>query len=157
MDIEKMLHEKEAQDLLEKRATVRLFRYWMSLRRADTTPFFRDFDPRRNPVPWEQCCLMTLNPPDQAPIFDHIGGKLWTALDKPFPYTVGAAPLPALIVDLKPKIAETSCTGSPLESAGELALPAGGKVLYRSVLLPFLGSRQALRYVLGAITYTQRA
>src|SRR5262245_42954551 len=98
---------------IERRATVRLRRYWASLRRVGTMPLFRDFDPHRNPVPWETCFLARREGGAAAPIFDHIGSALWVALDRPAPVVGSAARLPEFLEALIAQMTGVLATGEP--------------------------------------------
>src|ERR1700732_160269 len=128
-DPPRMTDQKEA---IDKRATVRLLRYWLSLRRVGVAPFFRDLDPRRNPVPWEQCFLVDAGPTGEDATFDHIGRALWVALDAPV--AVGAVDpgLPKFLRHLIADLGGALVTGEPVEKDGCESLANGDTVLYRS-------------------------
>lgn len=142
----------QAQETLERRATVRLKYYWSSLRRNGTLPSFRDFDPQRNPVAWSHCFLATHDPGCGKPVFDHVGAALWTHADPQVPnrgHRGGQLPLLLKLACADLELAWASA--EPIERSGHYNLPSGGRLLFRSILLPFL-IEPDLRYLLGAAT-----
>src|SRR5260370_23861389 len=60
----------------EHRLIIRLEDYWLSLRRCAQGPFFEDFRPLRNPVPWQNCFIAYLHGEDAEPVFDHVGASI---------------------------------------------------------------------------------
>jgi hypothetical protein len=141
------------EDVLERRATVRLTRYWSSLRNVGPAPSFRDFDPLRNPVPWENCFLVAHDPTAGDPVFDHIGVALWNEVDHSLPRIEGGRKIPFLLSGIGPDLEEAWNSGQPVEREGSHPVASGGDLLYRSVLLPFVIEKSDRRYVLGATTY----
>src|SRR5271166_3967616 len=104
----------QLDDASERRATVRLKRYWMSLRRVGIAPpAWRDFDPRLNPVPWEHCFIVTAGSTSGELLFDHIGRSLWIGL--PGPVLVGAEGhgVPAFLAQLIAHLDTVHRTGQP--------------------------------------------
>lgn len=139
-------------DALERRATVRLVNYWLSLRRSDRGCFFQDFDPYRNPISWENCFLVRIEPPSIELEVEHIGGGTIAAFfgRLPAPVPVSASDIiAARFGDPRSAVAD----GQLLKREGSLQRPDGCVVLYRSVLLPFTGAKDAASYVLGALTH----
>jgi hypothetical protein len=141
------------QEGTERRATVRLLRYWLSLRRTGIAPLFRDFDPRRNPVPWENCFLICVDPADRAVTFEHIGRGLRIGVP-PIGVVAATAPeLPSFLAELIAERDYVLATGTPAERDGRHILRDGREFLFRSILLPFLDLHQHPCYALGAVTY----
>lgn len=158
------------RDGADRRATVRLMYYWLSLRRIGTLPAFADFDPRRNPVRWEICFLLSL-PPDRDPVFEHVGEEV--APDGLPNGASNRAPNGAWAADAARSEATRRGAHAPdgllglaldgLDSVRETALPyrrdgsavRGHRlaVRYRSILLPFADLSGGLRYVLGAVSH----
>lgn len=145
--------EGEEKSGLERRATVRLVNYWMSLRRGQAAlPAFVDFDPHRNPIGWDHCLLASCGGPADV-VLEHVGTAL-AEIDLDDAAMPGArfnkhgfvneilAPLPRAIG-----------TGEPQHCDGTYRLQGPRRMLYRSVLLPFRSLDAGRRYVLGAATY----
>jgi hypothetical protein len=142
------------QDVLERRATIRLLRYWLSLRRFGIVPAMSDFDPHRNPVPWENCFLIATGETPAELAIEHIGTTLWAALELPAPVSTRPADLPPLLRELVGDLDRVIDSGEPVERAepDPHRLPSGDMLLYRTILLPFVDHRRRPRYVLGAVT-----
>lgn len=133
----------------ERRATVRLLHYWRSLRRNHGLPAFVDFDPHRNPVPWDNCLLASCRLPREV-IYEHVGaGLVAVDADGP-PAAPEALGFVREITRLLPAVLRT---GEVQQSADSYERQGGGIVLFRAVLLPFRGTREEWSYVLGAATY----
>jgi hypothetical protein len=134
----------------ERRATLRLLTYWHALRRPGAMPAFGDFDPRRNPVPWENCFLLAVAPTGGLAL-DHAGSALPGAAA-----SAGAgngAPLPGLIGEIAGDAASVLEVGEPAQQAGRCTVGPRQAVLYRSVLLPFADLQGRPAYLLGAATW----
>ena len=140
------------EDASEKRGTVRLLRYWLALRRFGIAPAMRDFDPRRNPVPWENCFLITLAEPPGEAIFEHIGPALWHALERPPVVPSETAEMPDFLQLHLADFDRVIASGEPAEHGGPYALPSGRSLLFRSILLPFSDMNRRACYALGAVT-----
>ena len=133
----------EGHRFLEQRATVRLQRYWMSLRQRDGVSWFSDFRPSRCPAPWDQCVLVSLGiRPDDFTI-EHLGATL----------AVGPPGHPEFGAMLLRNLPEVIARRSFLFRADRLPIATGGIVLFRSILLPFLDSKGDLGYVLGSASW----
>jgi hypothetical protein len=130
----------------DRRATVRLMYYWLSLRRIGDLPAFADFDPRRNPVRWEICFLMRAVQ-EAPPVFEHIGSDIE-------PQTPGGpSPAHTLLTTALEGMETVRRTTLPYRRDGSLAHPGRQAVRYRSILLPFADLDGQLRYVLGAVSH----
>lgn len=137
---------------LERRATVRLVHYWNSICRSNAMPAFVDFDPHRNPIDWDHCLLASCAGPKDV-VLEHIG-KALAGLDaeaesacppdRPWQGLVSRilAPLPQII-----------SAAAPAHHNDIFELPGVGRVLFRSVLLPFRSVDAGRNYVLGAATF----
>src|SRR5882724_1737611 len=106
---------KDPQAAIERRATVRLQRYWMALRRVGIAPAFQDFDPRRNPVPWENCFLARVGQTNDPIAFEHVGPALWIAVDHAVPDDPKSAGLPDFLAELIGELGAALSTGQPAE------------------------------------------
>lgn len=136
----------------ERRATVRLLHYWLSLRRNHQLPAFVDFDPHRNPVPWDQCLLASCRSAEEV-IYEHVGTAL-VAVDHGASSNPVAAPHSmGFVKEITRSIPEVLRSAKVQRSAGAYPLPGGSRVLYRAALLPFRSTGDAWIYVLGAATY----
>lgn len=137
----------------ERRATVRLVHYWQSLRRNSDVPAFVDFDPHRNPVPWDNCLLASCRQPHDV-IFEHVGAGL-VAVDPPASGRSAAAapedmPFVRRVARFIPVVQRTN---EVQHLSDDYRRADSGIVLYRAVLLPFRGRRPEWSYILGAVTY----
>ena len=138
---------------LERRRTVRLENYWLSLRWSANGPYFQDFRPERSPVPWPQLFLAHCAGRSDEIAFEHVGDDV-AAVFRP----VGTN-LPErewLLDAIRSHYGEIDVTlqnGTPARCAGSLTRMDGATVLYRSLLLPFVDGARKPRYLLGAITY----
>src|ERR1700730_12981567 len=56
----------------ERRLLIRLEDYWQSLLQSSCGPFFEDFQPSRNPVPWENCFIAYISGQGAELAFDHV-------------------------------------------------------------------------------------
>jgi hypothetical protein len=130
----------EGHRLLEQRATVRLQRYWLSLRQRDGVAWFSDFRPSRCPAPWDQCVLVSLGARPGDFTIEHLG----TAL------AAGPPGHPGFGAMLLRSLPEVVARRGFVLRADRLAVTGGSAVLFRSILLPFLDSRGDLGYVLGS-------
>jgi hypothetical protein len=134
----------------EQRATFRLRSYWLTLRRSESGPFFVDFRPDRNPIPWDQCCLASWS--DSGLSLEHFGSAYRTV------FSLAAS---VHIVDpgsrfflLFGDIAAARTAARPLEREG--SDDQGHRtILYRSIFLPFVDLQRSPRYVLGAFTHAE--
>jgi len=137
----------------ERRLLIRLENYWRSLRQSEYGPFFEDFWPSRNPVPWKNCFIAYAHQPGAEFAFDHIGGSI-TALFKP-----DRTNLPDeewLLDTIRSRFGEFSNvlkTARPARGEGRFYRSEGIVVLYRSMLLPFVDAKRVPAYVIGAMTY----
>lgn len=139
-------------ETLERRATVRLIRYWRALRRSERGCFFQDFKPHLNPIGWDNCFLLRIAPETSVLHFEHLGRTLIGAFfEGPMP----ARPVPAaaIISSLFGDPHGALAGGELIKREGEFKSPRGAVVSYRSVLLPFFGAKGVGRYVLGAVTH----
>jgi hypothetical protein len=136
----------------ERRATVRLVHYWLSLCRSNAIPAFVDFDPHRNPIAWDRCVLaFCAGPTDVA--LEHVGETL-AALDAEAAKTmVGGAPVQGLVARILSPLPEVIAGAQPRHHDDIYSLPGVGKILFRSVLLPFRSVSPSRHYILGAATF----
>jgi hypothetical protein len=138
---------------LERRLTVRLENYWLSLRWSPRGPFFQDFHPERNPVPWSNTFLARLG--DRPPVFrfEHVGEGI-AALFKPRGTNLPEREwLLRAVACHCGDIASTLDRATPARREGSFMRQDGARVLYRSLLLPFVDAEREPRYVVGALTY----
>jgi hypothetical protein len=146
------LSEKQFADS-ERRLLIRLENYWRSLRQSARGPFFEDFWPSRNPVPWKNCFIAYVGGAGAELAFDHIGGSV-AALFKP-----DRTNLPDIewlldtITSRFGEIGNVFKTAQPARGEGRFCRPEGTVVLYRSMLLPFVDAKREPAYMVGAITY----
>ncbi len=140
------------QDQQERRATVRLVHYWSSLRRNHALPAFVDFDPHRNPVPWDNCLLASCRLPREV-IYEHVGAEL-AAIDEGAPDAAGSPPEALPFVQAVTRLLPVVLRTAEVQHVGDgYRRPAGGLVQFRAALLPFRGTREEWTYILGAVTF----
>ncbi|HLI13696.1 MAG TPA: hypothetical protein VKY65_19045 [Alphaproteobacteria bacterium] len=142
-----------ADEASERRRTTRLLAYWRRLRAIEGVPLIVDFDPRRNPVPWDDCLLLYRAGASDW-VFDHFGAGL-AALTGLVPPTIAALPRDSLVARLLAELPPLLESCQPRLLAGELAASTG-TLLHRSLLLPLRSLDRRLAYVLGAVTYRRR-
>lgn len=134
----------------EARRVYRLVFYWRSLRAVDGVPVFFDFDPRRNPLHWNQCFLLAMVE-RAAFVFDHFGASL-VPLVGTTPASPDEVPEDTVIGRLLSGIPWVTDRGQPWKVEG--VDPLGTATLYhRSVLLPFRDVSHRLAYLLGGVTF----
>ena len=139
----------------ERRLTIRLEDYWLSLRRypQGKGPFIDDFQPDRNPVPWRNCFIAYISGRGAEPIFDYVGASI-ILLFKP-----DRTNLPdwEWLVDIVAvrfgDMGEMLESFRPTKREGSFERSNGIVALYRSILLPFVDDKREPRYVLGAVSY----
>jgi len=137
----------------ERRLLLRLENYWRSLRQSACGPFFEDFWPARNPVPWTDCFIACVGGPGADPAFDHIGGSI-TALFKPDGTNLPDREwLSETIPSRFGEMSNVLKTSRPARGEGRFCRPDGVVVLYRSILLPFVDAKREPAYMIGAVTY----
>ena len=127
----------------ERRATVRLQRYWESMRRLDGVPWFSDFKPARNPVAWNRCILVTLAGAG-TPVVEHLGASFRQEL---------VSELADLVLDEAWRLQEAA---APTPDEGEMELRERRAVRFRSLWLPFRNSMNEVRFGLAAVTWQER-
>lgn len=137
----------------EQRATIRLENYWLSLRRSSRGPFFSDFRPARNPVPWKNCLLACGAGRDAEITFDHLGAAIVALFETDGSGPPETARLAAAIASRFGDTLAVLENGRPARRDGSVPRPDGTLIPYRSVLLPFVGADQRPLCVLGAVTY----
>jgi hypothetical protein len=124
-------------------------RYWVSLRHSENGPFFADFRPERNPIPWPRCCLVCRSP-EGAFSFEHFGAEYRRVFglrqEDACPADGAETPFALLFGTLADAL-----NGRPVERDGRCR-SGNVDVLYRSVLLPFVDLRGAPAYALGAFS-----
>lgn len=133
---------------IEQRATLRLKQYWTTLRRNEIGPYFADFRPDRNPIPWTCCCLAFLSR-DRFSL-EHVGEGYRTV------FGIGEDD----IVPARQESRFAALFGSFTDALGgrapvevEGTHDHGGRtILYRSILLPFVDLEGSPAYVLGGFS-----
>jgi hypothetical protein len=141
----------------ERRLIIRLEDYWLSLRRCVQGTFFEDFRPLRNPVPWQSCFIAYLHGEDAEPVFDHVGASIIVLLRPDRTNLPDREWLIDAVTLRFGKMTEALMTCRPVKREGCFDGPNGIVVLYRSLLLPFVDSKRAPKYVMGAMTYRLQA
>ena len=137
---------------LERRATVRLVHYWNSICRSNAMPAFVDFDPHRNPIDWDHCLLASCAGPKDV-VLEHIGAAL-AGLDAEAENACPPGmPMQGLVTRILTPLPRIIAAAAPAHHDDIFALPGVGRVLFRSVLLPFRSVDAARNYVLGAATF----
>ncbi|HMK68942.1 MAG TPA: hypothetical protein VK433_10360 [Stellaceae bacterium] len=137
---------------IERRLIVRLESYWLSLRRCASGPFFEDFFPARNPVPWENCFIAYFGAVDAEPVFDHLGSLILVLFKPDRTNLPDQEWLTSSIAAQLGNMGEALSSGKPVRREGRLNLPGGKSALFRSILLPFADLERKPSYVLGAVT-----
>src|SRR5690242_10017652 len=132
----------------ERRLTVRLVDYWLNLRWCERGPFFEDFRPSRNPVPWSNCFLSYITAPEAEPVFDHVGETI-IALFKPSGTNLPDREwLLDTIVKRFGDMREALSNSQPIRRDACFQHESGAIALYRSVLLPFVDGKRRPTYII---------
>jgi hypothetical protein len=138
------MDEPQASDeFLEKRATIRLLRYWQSLRFSGIAPSMRELDPKRISVPWEDCFLIAVGDRPENLIFDHIGKRLSASPNEPS----------ELLRHVTGEIGELVEKGAPILRDDRFTFADGRRVLYRSIMVLFTDIARRPRYALGSLNF----
>jgi len=137
----------------ERRLLLRLENYWRSLRQSPCGPFFEDFWPSRNPVPWKDCFIACVGEQDAELAFDHIGGSIITLFKPNRTNLPDREWLLDTITSRFGGISDVLKTARPARGEGRFYRPEGIVVLYRSMLLPFVDAKREPAYIVGAMTY----
>ncbi|MGB8274875.1 MAG: PAS domain-containing protein [Alphaproteobacteria bacterium] len=135
---------------LEQRRANRLLFYWQALRRIEGVPVYVDFDPRRNPLPWNQCFVL-FRETDGRLVFDAFGTEL-LALIGGLPASIDQIPEYCVLDELLEGLPFVFSRGQPWKYDGETDTPLG-EIRHRSVLLPFRDVHRREAYVLGGVTF----
>jgi hypothetical protein len=137
---------------LERRATVRLVHYWNSICRNNAMPAFVDFDPHRNPIDWDHCLLASCAGPKDV-VLEHVGAALADLDAKAEKACPPGVPPHGLVTRILAPLPRIVGGATPGHHDDIFALPGVGRVLFRSVLLPFRSVDAARHYILGAATF----
>jgi hypothetical protein len=137
----------------EHRLLVRLENYWRSLRQSSCGPFFGDFWPSRNPVPWKDCFIAYVGGQGAELAFDHIGGSIITLFKPDRTNLPDREWLLDTITSRFGEITNVLKTARPARGEGRFCRAEGIVVLYRSMLLPFVDAKREAAYMIGAMTY----
>lgn len=135
---------------IEGRRANRLLFYWQSLRRIEGIPAYVDFDPRRNPLPWDHSFLLYRSE-DGALAFDVFGEALLKFVGKA-PAALADIPEACVLDDVLAGLAFLFSRGQPWKYDGETMMGIG-LVKHRSILLPFRDVRRRLAYVMAGVTF----
>jgi hypothetical protein len=148
---ERLIDPETAHDpQIEARRANRLLYYWQSLRRIEGIPAYVDFDPRRNPLPWNQCFLLYRGA-DSRLVFDLFGAELLPLVGDA-PAAPVDVPRATVLDELLEGLPFLLSRGQPWKHDGETATRLGF-AKHRSVLLPFRDIRRNLAYVMGGVTF----
>jgi len=142
-----------ANPALERRRTVRLENYWLSLRWSAQGPYFQDFRPERSPIPWSQLFLAHCGGTSEQIEFEHVGSDVVAVFQ---PTGTNLPEREWLLDAIRTHCGDIDATlrnASPARGEGSFTRPDGVTVHYRSLLLPFVDSERKPRYLLGALTY----
>ncbi len=113
------------------------------MRRLDGVPWFSDFTPARNPVPWSRCILVTLADAG-TPVVEHLGSSFREEI---------VSELADLVLDEAWRLLESK---APIFAEGEMPLDERRAVRFRSLWLPFRNSLDEVRFGLAAVTWQER-
>jgi len=136
----------------ERRRIIRLEDYWLSLRRCAQGPFFEDFRPSRNPVPWGNCFIACFSGLGSEPTFDHVGRSI-IVLFKPDRTNLPDREWLMDTIALRfGEMSDALMAFRPVRRDDSFDRSDGIVALYRSILLPFVDSKRKPTYVIGAVT-----
>jgi len=138
---------------LERRLTLRLEGYWLSLRWSGAGPFFHDFRPERNPIPWSDCFLAWRADGGGELALDHVGARLATLLKPAGSNLAEPEWLPQALALCFGDLEAALAGALPVRREASFRRRDGSTLLYRSILLPFVDWDRQPRYLLGGLTY----
>lgn len=146
--------EMLARDPREKRVTLRLWNYWNGLRGRDAYPSLRDFRVEAVGDLSEHAFVVDFLADPGDPTLRFVGRALREEAGMDLTMKrLSAVPLASLLGQAAIHFDQVFSRGAPVGLQDEYVKPQGGRVLYRSVLLPFRGEGDAIDFIVGAITY----
>jgi hypothetical protein len=136
---------------IERRLVLRLLGHWRQLCADRTMPVVSEIDPAAIPEIWPYCFLLEIDQSNGLHKYRALGDEIdkFTA-----PSLIGktvadalADVLPGLALRYVDEVLEKSV---PISRGGEFFTSNGGRVLYRSILLPTGDDENGISCILGA-------
>lgn len=149
---ERQLIGDELPKGLERRVVLRLLSYWRDLCGEREFPSFAEIDPAQIPDLWAHCFVLEIAGHTEDPAFKSIGADL--AEQAGFNLTgkrVTDLPEHTLIAAAVSYVDEVLRSKVPTCRGGEYLAPDGGRVHYRSILLPISDDGETISGLLGAV------
>ena len=148
---ERRLIADELPKGLERRFVLRLLSYWRELCGEREFPSFAEIDPAQIPDLWVNCFVLDIGGHAENPVFRSIGAGLaeqagMNLVDK----SVSDVPDKTFIAAAVVYVDEVLRKNVPISRGGEYFTPDGGRVHYRSILLPMSDDGENVSGLLGA-------
>jgi len=137
----------------EVRVIRRLAYFWDSIRRGRPHPTMTDLDPRRLPIPWDQCFLLAVDENADDPPFDYVGKYLCEECGLDLSnHPVSEVPHDTLLEKAAMDYAAALAEDAPHIVEGKFRHKRGVVILHRSILLPMGNDPATIEYLLGGVS-----
>jgi hypothetical protein len=122
---------------MERRLVLRLLKYWRDIGGAEKFPAVGDVDAAAIPDMWPHCALLEVTGHERDPLIRHIGEGLANGCDGSLQgRALSVMPGGTLAAHAMSYYAQVLVKHVPITYGGEFRDRDGGKVLYRSIILP---------------------
>jgi hypothetical protein len=122
---------------MERRLVLRLLKYWRDIGGAEKFPALADVDTAAIPDMWPHCALLDVTGHERDPVIGYIGEGLANGCDGSLQgQALSATPGGTLAAHALSYYAQVLVKQAPITYGGEFRDRDGGKVLYRSIILP---------------------
>jgi hypothetical protein len=138
-------------DSMERRLVLRLLKYWRQLQNDGDFVSFDQIEPEKIPGIWPNCFVVEIFENGDVPILRVIGEEIakWSdSLTADMP--INQIPPDCLVGISLSHLDEVVRKGVPVSRGGEYISHAGGKILYRSILIPMSDDGKRITGLLGA-------
>ena len=122
---------------MERRLVLRLLKYWRDIGGAEKLPAMADVDTSAIQDMWPHCALLDVTGHERDPLIRYIGEGLANGCDGGLQgQALSATPAGTLAAHAMSYYAQVLVKQVPITFGGEFLDRDGGKVLYRSIILP---------------------
>lgn len=141
----------------ERRMQVHAYNHWASLLGTREYPAISQLNLPGLPEFAPSAVLIDFTGPDGAPMLAHIGTRLaeQAGIDTA-PRALSSVPSGTLLSRFTQHYAQIFANQAPIGFEAEFETPAGTKMLYRGILLPFSDNGIAITHILGVINWKEQ-